>query len=160
GGRLDAATSARYFANILAGLEYLHINSISHRDLKPENVLIGEDDQAKIADFGVSQYFMDDERLAPMSPRSLARSTSRAQISNTEGTWCFWAPEMCRQVSNGARSSAFNAYATDAWAAGITLWCFLYGTVPFVRTSPMDLFDAIANERAPVPDEVSHTLSE
>lgn len=59
------------------------------------------------------------------------RSNSRAQISNTEGTWCFWAPEMCGRVSAG--NAAFNAYAADAWAAGITLWCFLYGTVPFFR---------------------------
>ncbi|CAN0596777.1 unnamed protein product, partial [Laminaria digitata] len=48
-------------------------------------------------------------------------------MSNAEGTWCFWAPEMCGTRGEGA---AFNAYAADAWAAGVTLWCFLHGTVP------------------------------
>lgn len=35
---------------------------------------------------------------------------------------------MCGAQEEGA---AFNAYAADAWAAGVTLWCFVYGTVPF-----------------------------
>lgn len=51
-------------------------------------------------------------------------------MSNTEGTWCFWAPEMCDTRGEGA---AFNAYAADTWSAGVTLWCFLYGAVPFFR---------------------------
>lgn len=58
------------------------------------------------------------------------RSNSRAQMSDTEGTWCFWAPEMC---GSRGEKAAFNAYAADAWAVGVTLWCFLYGTVPFIR---------------------------
>ncbi|CAN0355174.1 unnamed protein product, partial [Ectocarpus fasciculatus] len=72
-GCLDAPTAARYFSDVLAGLEYLHLQLIAHRDLKPENVLIGNDDRAKIADFGVSQYFNDDEPRTPKSARSLAR---------------------------------------------------------------------------------------
>ena len=39
-----------------------------------QNVLIGDDDRAKIADFGVSQYFKDEELRTPKSARSLARS--------------------------------------------------------------------------------------
>ncbi|CAM9366603.1 unnamed protein product [Scytosiphon promiscuus] len=155
GGCLDAQTAAGYFADIMAGLEYLHLHLIAHRDLKPENVLIGDDGRAKIADFGVSQYFTDDEPRTPKSARSLARSTSRAQMSNTEGTWCFWAPEMCDTRGEG---TAFNAYAADTWSAGVTLWCFLYGAVPFFSTDPMDLFTSIARDPAPVPDGADTAL--
>lgn len=55
-------------------------------------------------------------------------------MSTTEGTWCFWAPEMCGTRQDGA---AFNAYAADSWAAGVTLWCFLYGRVPFFGFVPV-----------------------
>ncbi|CAM9897121.1 unnamed protein product [Choristocarpus tenellus] len=85
-GCLEAATAARYFVDILDGLEYLHLNCIAHRDLKPEasphpslclilarNVLIGEDDKAKIADFGVSHYFHDEDSGGPKSSRILER---------------------------------------------------------------------------------------
>lgn len=61
-------------------------------------------------------------------------------MNNTEGTWCFWAPEMCGASNDGA---AFNAYAADAWAAGATLWCFLYGTVPFFRLDALSLLKLV-----------------
>eukprot|EP00904_Undaria_pinnatifida_P013846 jgi/Undpi1/9592/HiC_scaffold_27.g12048.m1 len=155
GGCLDAPTAARYFVDILTGLEFLHLQLIAHRDLKPENVLVGDDDRAKIADFGVSQYFTDEELRTPKSARSLARSNSRAQMSSAEGTWCFWAPEMCGTRGEGV---AFNAYAADAWAAGVTLWCFLHGTVPLFSPNPMDLFDSIANDPAPIPEGTDDVL--
>lgn len=41
-----------------------------------KNVLVGDDDRAKIADFGVSQYFTDEELRTPKSARSLARFAS------------------------------------------------------------------------------------
>eukprot|EP00752_Nemacystus_decipiens_P002377 g2245.t1 len=148
GGCLEPPLAAGYFADIMAGLEYLHLHLIAHRDLKPENVLIGGDGRAKIADFGVSQYFTDDEPRTPKSARSLARSNSRAQMSTTEGTWCFWAPEMCDTREEGV---AFNAYAADSWAAGVTLWCFLYGRVPFFGLNPMDLFASVVDDPTPIP---------
>ncbi|CAM9312213.1 unnamed protein product [Pylaiella littoralis] len=155
GGCLGASTAAVYFWDILAGLEYLHQHLVAHRDIKPENVLIGHDGRAKLADFGVSQYFLDDEPRTPKSARSLARSNSRAQMSDTEGTWCFWAPEMC---GSRGEKAAFNAYAADAWAVGVTLWCFLYGTVPFISLNPMELFASIAEDPAPVPREADTAL--
>ncbi len=47
---------------------------------KTKNVLIGNDGRAKIADFGVSQYFTDDEPRTPKSARSLARFVAGAPL--------------------------------------------------------------------------------
>lgn len=45
-----------------------------------KNVLIGDDNRAKIADFGVSKYFTDDEIRTPKTARSLARWVDNLRI--------------------------------------------------------------------------------
>lgn len=42
------------FLHVCYGLQYLHKAGIVHRDLKPSNILIGNDDEPKLADFGIS----------------------------------------------------------------------------------------------------------
>lgn len=45
----------KYFRDFLLGLDYLHnFANVVHRDIKPDNLLIGDMDELKIGDFGVS----------------------------------------------------------------------------------------------------------
>ncbi len=51
----------KYFKELILGLDYLHnYVHVIHRDIKPENLLIDQEDNLKISDFGVSQI-MDNE---------------------------------------------------------------------------------------------------
>lgn len=59
-------------------------------------------------------------------------------LSKTEGTWCFWSPEMCEG------SQAFSGYAADMWAAGVCLYIFVTGLLPFYSEVPTDLFEMIS----------------
>ncbi|KAK1741723.1 serine/threonine-protein kinase [Skeletonema marinoi] len=60
-------------------------------------------------------------------------------LTKTEGTWSFWSPEMCAEDS-----LSFSGFACDVWAAGVCLYIFATGKVPFFSDIPMKLFDMIA----------------
>lgn len=60
--RFDEAKSAKYIKALVSALSYLHEKSVIHRDIKPENILLGHDDQVKIADFGWSVHEPNSQR--------------------------------------------------------------------------------------------------
>ena len=44
---------------MISGIEYCHNHQVAHRDLKPENLLLDENQQIKIGDFGLSNLMKD-----------------------------------------------------------------------------------------------------
>lgn len=107
------------FTQVLAGLEYLHINMrVAHCDLKPENILIqtvyadGEDRRVvKIADFGVSRHFQNDER---------------SFLERSDGTIAYTSPEAI-----DASTKDFHAWPLDIWSAAVCGLELLTGQCPF-----------------------------
>lgn len=47
----------RYFNQLISGVQYLHTRGVAHRDLKPENLLLDDNDNIKISDFGMATMF-------------------------------------------------------------------------------------------------------
>lgn len=142
--------AGQYLLDIASGLRFLHLHHIAHRDLKPDNVLLGINGHIKIADFGVAHFFDSDRHKASIhSIRQLERSQSRAQIFETQGTYCFWAPEMVEV------ERSFNAYACDMWAAGVCFYIFLTGELPFYDEAVTVLFEKIRAAAPNFPETVS-----
>ncbi len=86
----------------------------------PHNILTRRDTDAALAMKGMANHGM---------------------LSRTEGTWCFWAPEMCEG------SQAFSGYAADMWAAGVCLYIFVTGCLPFYSEVPTELFEKISEAK-------------
>jgi serine/threonine-protein kinase len=93
---------------VLSGLAVAHRNGLVHRDVKPENVLISDDGDVKIADFG------------------LVRAVAEAKITSDSvilGTAAYLSPEQVRSGNAGPRS--------DVYAAGVLIFELLTGFTPF-----------------------------
>jgi len=99
---------------VLSGLAVAHNAGLVHRDVKPENVLISDDGEVKIADFG------------------LVRAMAEAKITSTSvilGTAAYLSPE---QVSTGDAGPA-----SDVYAVRILTYELLTGTTPFKGDSAL-----------------------
>ncbi|CAN0853470.1 CBL-interacting serine/threonine-protein kinase 20 [Linum grandiflorum] len=60
GGRLKEETARKYFQQLIAAVEFCHSRGVYHRDLKPENLLLDEQGNLKVSDFGLSAIRDDD----------------------------------------------------------------------------------------------------
>lgn len=58
-GRVKESEASRFFHQILGGVEQIHRVNVVHRDLKPENLLLDEQKNIKIVDFGLSNTYQD-----------------------------------------------------------------------------------------------------
>jgi len=61
--RLNEAQAAKFYWELISGIEYLHKSGVCHRDLKPENLLLDYDNTLKIVDFGLSNMYEKNETL-------------------------------------------------------------------------------------------------
>ncbi|RRS01595.1 serine/threonine-protein kinase [Glycomyces terrestris] len=108
-GTVTADEAARYGAQLAGGLEAVHAKGILHRDIKPANVLVTEQGQAKLADFGIARQVHAEPTL-----------TGTGVVTGTPG---YVAPEVVR----GGRYTA----AADVFSLGATLFHAVEGTSPF-----------------------------
>jgi len=112
---------------VLGGLAVAHRAGLVHRDIKPENVLISDDGEVKIADFG------------------LVRAVAEAKITSTSvilGTAAYLSPE---QVSTGDADPR-----SDVYAVGILAYELLTGETPFTGDSALAIaYQRMDNDVAP-----------
>ena len=102
--------AADIISQIMLGLNYMHLQSITHRDLKPENVLLVKDDldcfDIKIADLGFAQKFDKDKGLDLVL-----------------GTPLYMAPELVKHERYSEK--------VDVWSLGVITYQLLCGKTPF-----------------------------
>ncbi|KAM7479604.1 hypothetical protein LguiA_027817 [Lonicera macranthoides] len=112
-GTLSETSLANIARQVLNGLNYLHSHKIIHRDIKPSNLLVNEDMEVKISDFGVSKIMC----------RTLDACNSYV------GTCAYMSPERFDPDSYGAN---YNGYAGDIWSLGLTMLELYMGHFPFL----------------------------
>ncbi|MFS0787078.1 Stk1 family PASTA domain-containing Ser/Thr kinase [Shouchella sp. 1P09AA] len=107
-GPLDIATALDYFKQILHGVGHAHAMQIVHRDMKPQNILISEDGEAKVTDFGIARAMT---------------STTITHTNSVMGSVHYLSPEQAR--------GGHVTYRSDLYSLGIVLFEMLTGKIPF-----------------------------
>jgi serine/threonine protein kinase/tetratricopeptide (TPR) repeat protein len=112
--KLDVDARVRLFLDVLEAVAHAHANLIVHRDIKPSNVLVRNDGQVKLLDFGIAKLLADDTNSAAATTLTVEGSGALTPL--------FAAPE---QISGGAVTTA-----TDVYALGVLLYLLLCGRHP------------------------------
>lgn len=97
-----------YFKQIVAAFEYLHSLNIAHRDIKFENLLMNDDYQIKICDFGLATY--------------------NKQMTDICGSPLYLAPEIYINTQ-------YDPFKADIWSLGIMLFILLTGETPIEQAA-------------------------
>ena len=126
-GPLDVAELAPIAAQVAEGLAAAHEAGIVHRDVKPSNILVRDDGQVKISDFGIARAQAD---------------ASLTQTGLVTGSPAYLAPE----IAAGQPATP----AVDAWSFGATLFHALAGHPPYdVGDNVLGALYRIVNEPPP-----------
>ncbi|HMR75303.1 MAG TPA: serine/threonine-protein kinase, partial [Polyangiaceae bacterium] len=128
--RLSLGRAVSLALGICAGVSAAHAAGVVHRDLKPDNVMLKDDGQPVVTDFGI------------------ARSVQQHDVKQTAlgavvGTPAYMAPEQVEGSSVDER--------TDVYALGVLLFELLTGRLPFEGDSPYVVAAKRLSEPAPDP---------
>ncbi|KAF2087659.1 Pkinase-domain-containing protein [Saccharata proteae CBS 121410] len=130
-GKMSEDKARKFFQQIVCAVEYCHRHKIVHRDLKPENLLLDENLNVKIADFGLSNIMTDGNFL-----------------KTSCGSPNYAAPE----VISG---KLYAGPEVDVWSCGVILYVLLCGKLPFDDEYIPALFKKIAQGNYTIPSYLS-----
>jgi len=130
GGVRDLPTIVKWVEQIGSALQTTHDAGLIHRDVKPDNIMLDEDDNAYLADFGLAKDTNLDQPLT--------------QTGWQLGSQAYYAPE---QISNEGDPSP----QSDIFAFGVTIFETLTATHPFIDGSTDNIRWMITALREPMP---------
>jgi serine/threonine-protein kinase len=130
-GPLAPREAARLLAAVSRAVDYAHRQGVLHRDLKPSNILIDDDGQPHITDFGLA--------------KQVSEAASLTRTGAVLGTPAYMAPEQAA----GARGEA--GVAADIYSLGSILYHMLTGRPPFQAASAVDTLLLLLEQEPAAP---------
>jgi serine/threonine-protein kinase len=135
-GPLSADRAADIGSHVAAALGYAHKHGVIHRDVKPGNVLITDEGQVKVTDFGIARAINTEESLT--------------QTGAVMGTATYFSPEQAEGIGVDPRS--------DIYSLGVVLFEMVTGRAPFLGDTPVAVASKHVRDIPPVPREINASI--
>jgi len=129
-GPLPIEEAAHMACQLAHAVHHAHEAAVLHRDVKPDNVLLRDDGEPLLTDFGIAQDLADE-------------GSRLTQVGRALGTPQFWSPEQA--TGRLERIST----RTDVYGVGGTLYAMLTGQAPHEGENLMEIFTAMKEGPAP-----------
>lgn len=133
--RLRENDAQRLFQQLIDAIGHCHDNSIVHRDVKAENILLDDDNNMKLIDFGFAGRLQDDQLPAKNC-----------------GSMHYAAPEVL------SKDCQFHGPEVDVWSCGVVLYLLLTSYLPFDSCNSDELREMIGAGLYSIPGEVSSSV--
>ncbi|MFM1972999.1 MAG: hypothetical protein RLZZ345_83 [Actinomycetota bacterium] len=136
--RLSIEEAVNYASGVLTALEFSHKAGVIHRDIKSANIMITENDQVKVMDFGIARAISDS-------------SATMANTVGIMGTAQYFSPEQAKGENVDAR--------TDLYSTGVLLYEMLAGRAPFKGESAVSIAYQHVSEAPDAPSTHNNLIS-
>ena len=130
-GKLNEEVAWKYFRQLIDAVDFCHSRGVYHRDLKPENLLLDENDDLKVSDFGLS---------------AIAECKHQDGLLHTTcGTPAYVAPEVINK-------KGYDGAKADIWSCGVILFVLLAGNLPFHESNLIEMYRKISKAEFKCPN--------
>nr|XP_038027051.1 maternal embryonic leucine zipper kinase-like isoform X4 [Anas platyrhynchos] len=131
--RLSEEEARVFFRQIVSAIAYVHSKGYAHRDLKPENLLIDEEHNLKLIDFGLC---------------AKPKGGLDYHLNTCCGSPAYAAPELIQ-------GKAYIGSEADIWSMGVLLYALLCGFLPFDDDNVMAVYRRIMRGKYTIPKWLS-----
>lgn len=129
-------------------LEYMHVNNMIHRDLKPGNILIDNNNNIYLIDYGIAKIC----------------SNKKNVMTSTKGTLNYLAPESfeVKNLTENEEVISIISPKVDVWAFGCLVSYIFSGEIPWEKelngnNNNISYFKKLINQKDfPIPQSISH----
>jgi len=134
-GICPSSFARRMFYQLLCALSYIHSRNIAHLDLKLENILLDDDMNLKLTDFGCCQ------------------TNVQNTFSKTFGTLLYTPPEILLYIE-------YKPEKADVWSAGVILYTLVHGEFPWKKGSENAIRKQILSKNYVLPSSIEAEASD